>query len=35
VLKINPEEWNNVPKVIYEAIVTLVTAYDANKKQNI
>ena len=31
VLKINTEEWNNVPKIVYEAICSLVTAFDVNK----
>lgn len=34
VFAINPEEWNNVPKVVYEACYALVVEADATRKRN-
>jgi hypothetical protein len=30
VLKINPEEWNNVPVIVYESIFKIVSELDKN-----
>ena len=30
VFKVNAEDWNNVPRIIYEAIVTIINALDEN-----
>lgn len=33
VFEINPEAWNNVPSIIYEAVYTLVTEADNARKR--
>ena len=33
VFEINPEDWNNVPKIIYDAVIVLVNEADAAKKR--
>ena len=31
--KINATDWNNVPKIVYDAFCTIITQYDANYLQ--
>ena len=30
IFKIVPQEWNNVPKIVYEAIASIVSEFDQN-----
>ncbi len=32
IFPIEPAEWNNVPKIVYEAIATVVAELDTNRK---
>lgn len=33
IFKINAEEWNNIPKIVYEAIAKIVLDFDINLKR--